>query len=207
VESNLLVEMNRTLDTLIKNTHEFPTLAVIFPLEIGDSLMETRCRLVFMCSHTRKLVPCGDTEEKNGFIITATREWVQQVAPAMQCGLNVLADKMGDAILGKLYPDRTMLQSVVKGALNLVGSALSDKMSSTLHSIQNQEFASILMKDTVLEEGSRAACDAMRSFLAGRDIVASTGLIQQTAGGHTAWIKNDPEVIKSFHHRKGRRLE
>jgi hypothetical protein len=207
VESNLLVEMNRKLDTLIKNTHEFPTLAVIFPLGIGDSLMETRCRLVFMCSHTRELVPCGDTEEKNGFIITATREWVKQVAPAMQCGLNVLADKMGDAILGKLYPDRTMLQAVLKGALNLVGSALSDKMSSTLHPKLNQEFASILMKDTVLEEGSRAACDAMRSFLAGRDIVASTGLIQQTAGGHTAWIKNDPEVIKSFHHRKGRRLE
>mmetsp|Transcript_12450 Transcript_12450/g.17012 ORF Transcript_12450/g.17012 Transcript_12450/m.17012 type:complete len:250 (-) Transcript_12450:124-873(-) len=197
-------QIDQNVMFLIKDTHHFPTLAVILPLDLGSTLWERRrCRLVFMCSHTRKLVPCGDTPEKNGFLISVTSEWVKQVAPFVQCGLSFLGSGMGDAILRQLYPDSTMLQAVLKSALSMVGSSLSTTASSAIALQPHQEF---LCNTPVLEEGSRAAHDAMRSILADKDI-ASTGLVQETADGHTAWIKNDPEVIQSFHDRKGRRLE
>jgi len=205
----ICLEMDRKLDTLIKNTHDIPTLVVILPLvETGYNMMiEKRCLLVFMCSHTRQLVPCGDSKEKNGFIISAKREWVKQVAPVAHLCLNILVDRVGDAIpaaVGSFYPDSAGFQSALKSALSLLGSHLSDNISSACASQPNQEF---ILNNTVFEEGSRAAYNAMKIFLCGKDIEACTGLVQKTAGGHTAWIKNDPEVIQSFHDRNGRRLE
>ena len=124
------LETDQILHTLLQNTHDFPTLAVILPLDTGDALMVS-CRLVFMCSHTRELVPCGDTEEKNGFVFSRTREWVQKVAPYVQYGLNFLGDKINDSILDKLFPNQSMLQAAIKSAQSLVGAPISE--SSEVH--------------------------------------------------------------------------
>lgn len=139
-----LTEMTDMLQTLIKDTHHLPTLAVIVPevaprsvfqsvLHSPTRLFRHRYRLYFLCSFTHQIAHCGSGPDGGGYRITRTCDWVKQAAPVLRTGLLLL--KLA-ALAGGLpipVPDISPLLKdadrhgrYLSAALRLVDNPLSD---------------------------------------------------------------------------------
>ena len=229
-----MTEFQNTLDTfgntLVANistmntsTYSIPTLCIVLP-KINKTIwsrlnpwtvhiVTNEYRMFFICSHTLRIVPCGP--KGKGYKFSETKAWVKRAAPVLKVGLILL--KLGLVASGLPLPlpipglediiDSDNSTSFIDASLQVMDDVIDNSDYSTLTIDQHLHS---LSRDTA---EIRSAYEAIKSLLTdssrGLDKqLRHLNMIQRTCAetGITAWVKNDPDVIKSFDDNKGRRV-
>ena len=216
------IAQSQMLGTVIGGTYSIPTLCIVLP-KINKTILSrmnpfnvhvitNEYRMFFICSHTLRIVPCGP--KGKGYKFSETKDWVKRAAPVLKVGLMLL--KLGLAASGLPLPipgledvlDVAYSSSLLDTAINIVDGINMDKDVSSL--TVDQHLHSLTRDDA---HQIRSAYEEIKSLLTdssrGLDKhLQYLNMIQRscTETGITAWIKNDPNVIKSFDDHKGHRI-
>jgi hypothetical protein len=212
---------SRMLGTVIGGTYSIPTLCIVLPKinktiwsrlnPLNVHIVTDEYRMFFICSHTLRVVPCGP--KGKGYKFSEPKAWVKRAAPVLKVGLILL--KLGLMASGLPLPipglegiiDIDNSTSFIDASLQVMDDVITNSDSSTLTIDQHLHS---LSRDTA---EIRSAYEAIKSLLTdssrGLDKqLRHLNMIQRTCAetGITAWVKNDPDVIKSFDDNKGRRV-
>lgn len=210
----------RMLYTLIKNTHDLPTLFVLLPLIPSErqgvvnrfkNFVFKDVRLYFICSHTLEVVPCG--RKGNGYKLSFSRDWVVKAAPVLQVGLMLLQIGLlaSTGLPLPVHSLRSSLQSVADKKEYLESAA--DMLRGATEAVTD----SPVMPDTVESclnclhldsEATMQAYETVSGLLknAHPEFKLTSGMVKETVEGHTAWIRDDVATVDSFKLHKGKRM-
>jgi hypothetical protein len=224
LESQILSIQNE-LKTLIQGTHRIPTLAIIVKrpprgLSRFDprNLATDKYSLYFICAHTLQPVACGP--EGEGFEFKKLKDsissFLKKVGPLIRISLIVL--KVAVSMYGVPLPLPNLSHLGVDASKEYLNDAintfcdesapniLDDIEKSIENGLQNSD--DIMTKLNLSTECQREAYESILNFLEDQQYPKpwKLGLVMETSqSGITQWIKDDPNVIRSFHDNNGMR--
>ena len=216
---------SRMLGTVISGTYSIPTLCIVLPQvnrtvwsrfnPVNMHIVTDAYRMFFICSHTLRIVPCGP--KGKGYKFSETKQWVRRAAPVIKVGLLLL--KLGLLASGLPLPipgledivDKDNSISYIDASIKVLEGSDDDRfteVNSSSFTIEDH-LVSLNRNDTEI----RSAYEAIKTLLTdpskGLDKqLQYLNMLQRTCEttGITGWIRNDPNVIKSFDDNKGRRV-
>jgi len=218
-EKALLHAQTARLDVLIQNTHHVPTLMVLIP-EVKKGLgklnfFQDKARLVFFCSVTLEMVPCG--KDGGGYEVDTLKPWVKKAIPVLRAGLLLL--QLGLSVSGFPIPVAALANAAIdqagrnqflkcaadilqqnEAAMDAFGGELFDKGKDSIvdSTLACREAVRNLQLDVAK---ARTAYEAISSFLTKIDpTLKYLGLFKHVSKcGKVVWLKkNDSEVLKKL---------
>jgi serine/threonine protein kinase len=218
------IEINtRLLNTLVQNTHDVPTLMVLLPvLRKGwrrfspTNFLSDEANLVFICGHTKELVPCGP--KGCGYRIKTLKSWVRKAVPVLKVGLMLL--QVGLICSGIPIPLAGVANTVLTQAdrMSYLRSALGllqekstvDSVELMVDSMDSSSMDKVAEAIRALDSGSdreniRSAYEAIWAILKEVDpTLLYIGLSKEVSeSGRVVWVKKDAALIKQFKESNG----
>ena len=206
-----LTGIRESLKVLVEDTHKYPTLAIIVPKLKSDKTLLQKMDiihdvyyLIFVCSHTYQLVPCG--KKGVGYEIKMQKEWFAKLAPVMVVLLTLVRVVLGTHGIPFPIP--------IEGLD--VSTKASDLIDASLGCFQKDHTTNLPLppppppaSTSSSDVATREAYEIMKGILEEVDpLLKYTGLTKEICmvTGKVGWVKNDPAVISSFRACHGERM-
>ena len=220
-EVNTQLHSQRNIvDTLLQNTHDFPTLMVLLPDEPKTSfsrlnpsrIVNKKARLHFICSYTLQLVPCG--AKKKGYKVSVTKEWVKKASPYLHVGMMMLCISLASIGIPvglsdiQLTNDKEEQSLYLESAFDILKSEGENLHKSIDELKDDKNKKHNVLSEMLKGEKSREAYSFMKRFLEEEDpYMQYTGLVKCTSkSGKTAWVKDEEAVKISYQEMDGDKL-